>query len=261
MKFLLLLKKIQIENANAIAGMIYGFPAITHFVGFTHALSRKLAALYPSVQLQACAVVSHQQQIHKYAATPGQDAVFCLTRNPVTKEGISAPFNEEGRMHLTVSLLIQGDVNNYDIASKLTSSEYKEKFLETVNQLALTQRIAGGVIVNPTIQCIFSPFPDDYEANGKFIREQMRHLSRGYILVERSHLLAEHISSQPQAPLKAWLDFITLKSAATPPEAYETDNKEEKTEWSYLPKPARGWLVPMMAGYRAISKLFLRDKV
>jgi CRISPR-associated protein Csy2 len=40
MSSLILLRRVRVENANAIAGLTYGFPAITHFLGFSHALSR-----------------------------------------------------------------------------------------------------------------------------------------------------------------------------------------------------------------------------
>ena len=42
MKSTLLLRHLKVENANAISGLTYGFPAISHFLGFTHALSRRL---------------------------------------------------------------------------------------------------------------------------------------------------------------------------------------------------------------------------
>ena len=38
----ILLNRIKVQNANAIAGFTWGFPAITHFLGFSHNLSRKL---------------------------------------------------------------------------------------------------------------------------------------------------------------------------------------------------------------------------
>ena len=45
----LLLKRIHIENANAISSPItYGFPAITGFLGAVHALSRRLQSLESS---------------------------------------------------------------------------------------------------------------------------------------------------------------------------------------------------------------------
>ena len=59
MKSLLILKNINVENANTIAGLTYGFPAITHFLGFVHALSRKLHQK-SRVGLGGCAVIYHQ---------------------------------------------------------------------------------------------------------------------------------------------------------------------------------------------------------
>ena len=41
----LVLSKINIQNANSIAGLTWGFPAITNFLGFTHALNRKISNL------------------------------------------------------------------------------------------------------------------------------------------------------------------------------------------------------------------------
>ena len=40
----ILLEKVSVEDANCIAGFTYGFPAITGFLGFTHAISRKFNA-------------------------------------------------------------------------------------------------------------------------------------------------------------------------------------------------------------------------
>lgn len=58
MSSLILLRRIRVENANAIAGLTYGFPAITHFLGFSHALSRKLKETH-GLNIDGCAVVSH----------------------------------------------------------------------------------------------------------------------------------------------------------------------------------------------------------
>jgi CRISPR-associated protein Csy2 len=32
----ILIERIKVQNANAIAGFTWGFPAITHFLGFVH---------------------------------------------------------------------------------------------------------------------------------------------------------------------------------------------------------------------------------
>src|SRR5687767_14223913 len=103
MKALLTIRNICVDNANAIAGLTYGFPAVSHFLGFTHALSRKLTRKL-GVALGGCAVVCHSHKVQAYQPSGWGDYVFALTRNPLTKEGDTAPFNEEGRMHMEVTL-------------------------------------------------------------------------------------------------------------------------------------------------------------
>lgn len=65
MKSLLILPRIKVENANAISGLIYGFPAVTHFLGYVHALSRELETLH-RIKLGGCGIVCHNHQIHSY---------------------------------------------------------------------------------------------------------------------------------------------------------------------------------------------------
>ena len=59
----ILIKKLNVQNANAIAGLTYGFPAITNFLGFAHVLSRKLPASL-KVNLGGVVVISHKNQVH-----------------------------------------------------------------------------------------------------------------------------------------------------------------------------------------------------
>ena len=40
MSNLIIIRNVQVEYANAQAGLTWGFPAITAFMGFAHALSR-----------------------------------------------------------------------------------------------------------------------------------------------------------------------------------------------------------------------------
>ena len=74
----LLLKRIHIENANAISSPItYGFPAITGFLGAVHALSRRLQSLESSNNLYldgvliACHDCQPQVWVHNRTC-PGQ---------------------------------------------------------------------------------------------------------------------------------------------------------------------------------------------
>lgn len=79
MSSLILLRRLRVENANAIAGVTWGFPAITHFLGFTHALSRKLTQSH-GLRLDGCAVVCHQHQIHAHSS--GRLPVCADTQSP-----------------------------------------------------------------------------------------------------------------------------------------------------------------------------------
>ncbi|WON78430.1 type I-F CRISPR-associated protein Csy2 [Serratia sp. UGAL515B_01] len=243
MSYLIVLRHVRVENANALAGLTYGFPAITHFLGFTHALSRKLQPTH-GLTLENCGVVCHQQQLHAHSS--GWDRVFSLTRNPLTKEAKTAAFNEEGRMHMTVSLLIEcsGVIAN--------GREGAQALAEYLEPLCLRQRLAGGTIVNIGDVSVMA-YPDE----PKILRRLMRRLLPGFALLDRSNLLQAHFETlkqrDPQVEMiDAWLDFAALKMQAT---------AEDPTEWHYVAKPGTGFLVPLQTGYQAISPLFAPGEV
>ncbi len=254
MKAFLKLKRIKIENANAVSGLTYGFPAVSNFLGFAHALSRQINAKGIELKLKDCAIIAHEHQIHKYQTDTWGNAAFSLTRNPPDKEGKPSAFNEEGRMHLTVSLLIRCDFDMDDLKSFNYS---KEEFENLVEKIALNQRLAGGTILEID-EVKFREIPENLEKKYKFIRMEMRKLLPGYLLIEKSDLLAEHFmqlkSQYSEAEMiDAWLDFIAIKSRA---EKNEDNSQQEKVEWNIISKPSGGWLVPINIGYRAISELY-----
>lgn len=246
MSSLILLRRIKIENANTVAGLTYGFPAITHFMGFSHALSRKLMETH-GLKIDGCAVVSHEQQIHAHRSN--YDYHFSLTRNPLNHKGEIAPFNEEGRMHLTVSLLLEchGEIPN---------GEYGQRDLAAfLSQVYPTLRLAGGRITN--IECIsVMAMP----TSGQEISRLQWQLMPGFTLRDRSSWLGEHhqtlLKNDPNATLlDAWLDFASLKMQAETPE--EGDIHEgDSARWQHVPKPNSGYLVPIMTGYQRISEIY-----
>lgn len=246
MSSLILLRRIKVENANAIAGLTYGFPAITHFLGFSHALSRRLTETH-GLQIDGCAVVSHEHQIH--AHTSGRDYQFALTRNPLTRDAKTASFNEEGRMHLTVSLLLEchGEIPN---------GEYGQDGLaKLLSQVCPTLRLAGGIIVDiQGISVMAMP-----ASRTEMCRLQW-HLMPGFALRDRSGWLGEHhkrlLENDPNATLlDAWLDFAALKIQAEIPEKGDIQ-EGEPANWNVVPKPNPGYLVPLMTGYQRISELY-----
>lgn len=247
MSSLIVLRHVSVENANAIAGLTYGFPAITHFLGYAHALSRWLQQSR-NLTLSGCGVICHKQQLHAYGS--GWERSFALTRNPLTKEEKTAAFNEEGRMHMTVSLLMEchGMIADGDEGARALA--------DLLATRCVNQRLAGGVITRiGKIEVMAFP------QNEAHTRRVMHRLLPGYVLLDRRDLLKDHFEQckqeNPEAEmLDAWLDFAAIKMGSV-----ANDAGNELADWRYLPKPAAGYLVPLMTGYCAISPLYAAGEV
>ena len=226
----ILINRIKVQNANAIAGFTWGFPAITHFLGFGHKLSRKLAKSenYRDITLSGCAVVAHEHQLHiyrpiqrkEYPKGSGQykqtllDYQFVQSKNPaylkndvekVVKGGAPSVI-EEGKMNMTVSLLIgcNGNIGNRE-----------EGFLQWLLKACLSQRLAGGTILDIANIQFHKP------ENSSDVKRITRRILPGFVLLDRSRYLARHyqelIKDNPAAELlDAWLDFSMLKQKARP---------------------------------------------
>ena len=246
------LSHLQVQNANCISGLTYGFPAITHFMGYVHALSRKLQKSH-QLSLEGCAVVCHQHQVHAYRTKEYSEFVFSQTRNPLTRTGAVAPIMEEGKMHLTVSLVTQchGTIKGGDEGVAILEKE--------LGQLCLTQKLAGGVINQ-----LKSVHVDSFGAADQqraFTARMSRRLLPGFALVDQSAYLEKHNLQRQQADpdsdlFDAWLDFASLRYKSEP--ALEKDeilSDKTKATWERISKPENGYLVPIMTGYKAISPL------
>lgn len=238
MSNVIILPWLTVENANAAAGLTWGFPAISHFLGYTHALSRRLQASH-GLRLEGCAVICHRHQVHAYSS--GRDYQFALTRNPLTREGKTASFNEEGRMHLTVSLLLEceGEIPNGEVGMRELASH--------IQTLCQTHKLAGGTITGLRNVKVCSPSK---------IKPQIYGLMPGFVLLDRSSLLNEYyqqlLTQSPEAEMiDAWLDFAALKMAAEGGE-----KPGDAAVWNYQKKPFAGYLVPLMTGWQRISPLY-----
>lgn len=264
MKHFLLLKNIRVENANAISGMTWGFPSPTHFLGYVHALSRTLQQrLGEQATLGGVGIICHQHQVHAYKPN-GFDRVFALTRNPLTKDGKTAPFNEEGRMHMTVSLLVECEFDVLDVVPGNGLPEQRiQQFRHLVQELATSQRLAGGTVTELKHVGYWS-LDTHSESGQRWFKRQMLRLIPGFVLTDRSTLLKQHheqrLQHNPGAELlDSWLDFVALcyqpdVGALTEGEVPTAGATE--VEWKRIDKPASGYLVPLAIGYEAISKLY-----
>lgn len=256
-------ERISVQDANCIAGFTYGFPAITHFLGFGHALSRKLS-VSQQLTLQGCAVICHQHQIHAYQPKEHRDYVFAQSKNPPTtraKAKVTPPIIEEGKMNVTVSLVMACPDLNISRTAEINTLK------QTILNLAHQHRLAGGSIQH--IAAIHVLNQDEQ----KLLRKLKRLLLPGFVLMDRADLLANHYQTLRQQQLDAdlpdvelidaWLDFSALKYQAKPKlkenELEATDKTE--AEWVRLDKPAKGWLVPITNGYKAISPIYPAGEV
>lgn len=308
----ILINRIKVQNANAIAGFTWGFPAITHFLGFAHNISRKInLSVFSDINLGGCAVIAHEHHVHTYG---NYGDSFTQNRNPPYlpshDKSSAPPVIEEGKMNMTVSLLIGFDGN---IGNRVND------FIAWLTKTSLMQRLAGGTILDiQDIKIVTTETSADCQAI-------KRKLLPGFILMDRSNYLADYYNKlkadDSNAELvDAWLDFSALKYQARPrvnlidnhlkeigkinpnfvktyddwlvhkntvpycqttiPESikqyfsgmeltkanssllnqwqeYLDPTEKTDADWELLPKPiGKGYLVPIMTGYKAITPVY-----
>lgn len=86
----------------------------------------------------------------------------------------------------------------------------------------------------------------------------MRRLLPGFVLRERSDLLAEK-NEQSGNSLGNWLDFLALKFSATDEPISDFD-ESGKVKWKQIVKP-KGYLVPIQIGYKKIAPTYSAGEV
>lgn len=257
---LLILPRIQVQNANAISGpLTWGFPAPSAFTGFTHALHRKIRKSF-DLEFGGVGIVCHAFDPQIFSPPGRYNKVFRLMRHPNDKAGGTPAFVEEGRAHMDVSLVIgmSGDTLfdgsfSSENAARGISNEITATIEETIN----TMRLAGGSILS-----MQRPYAILLPSAGSDIRKLTRQISRrllpGFALIDREDLLRERLDQlQQQDPaatsVDALLDMCSIKFEP------QGDSGAENFEWGIASKP--GWVVPVPVGYGAISELYAPGEV
>lgn len=253
---LVLLPHLKVQNANAISGpLTWGFPSPTAFAGFVHALERKFAAELDE-GFAGVGIICHHFEPQVFQPPGRRTQVFCLTRNPVGKDGGTLALVEEGRAHMEVSLVIA--VRDY-------KSEGDGKDLaERLHHAAQGMRLAGGSLLHQEgkrYQAQWWPLAGDVEGDAKVFRRLRRRLLPGFALVQRDDLLAGHLAEmramQPEShALDALLDLSRLNIE---PVGGSADEDGQPGKWEIRRKP--GWLVPLPIGYAGISPLYAPGEV
>lgn len=259
----IIFERMSVENANCIAGFTYGFPAISHFLGFTHALTRKLAHKNQPV-LQGCAIACHDYLLHTYKNY--SDYRFVQSKNPPSmllenkKDAKKSPsIIEEGKMNMTVSLIMEcpEGLNSRD--------DIIDSYKTTLKNLALQLRLAGGSIQQ--IKAVHIISVDENSNSLKSINKIKRYLLPSFVLIDRSALLEQHFlqlkQENPSTELiDAWMDFSAIKFRASALlKKDEVISDKTKANWTRLDKDYKGWLVPITNGYKAISSVFSAGEI
>jgi CRISPR-associated protein Csy2 len=251
---LLLLPRLRVQNANAISGpLTWGFPAVTAFTGFVHALQRKLREDI-DITLDGVAIVCHQHQTQTSQPAGKRTRVFHLTRNPVGKDGGTAAIVEEGRLHLEISLLIgvSGDVLYEGVLDNATIAQ---RAWDT----ALGMRLAGGSLLPPTwklgerSQPSLEPWPGTVEEESRLSRRLARRLLPGFALIPRDDLLTRHTAAlqEKDASMTSLDALLDLSRLNVEPPGSPDENGEPRQGWQV--RQRSGWLVPIPLGYRSLS--------
>lgn len=257
---LLVLPHIRVQNANAISSpLTHGFPAMTAFLGLMWALARRLERHDFPLALDSVGVICHDFQ--EQTTEGSYVKTFCLTRNPIDKDGSTAAIVEEGRMHMEITLVF-GVSGGFVREDQETHAAIANTILEELSGM----RIAGGSVL-PGRDWRSRPELVLLGGDAENLRRNFRYLRRrwlpGFALVSRDKLLRHRLTRLREASptatataLDALLDLARFNWQPVRPEsiADESDTTPKRVEWK--PEPRDGWIVPIPVGYGALSELF-----
>ncbi len=251
---LLILPRLQIQNANAISGpLTWGFPSPTAFTGFAHALERRLRTDSGDLKqgFGGVGIICHRFEPQVSRPAGRRTQVFRLTRNPVGKEGAPTALVEEGRAHLEISLVIvvKDGFDDFD----------GNEWAKTAHHIAQGMRLAGGSVLpagkGERYEARWQILPDSLNSQKEVFGKLRRRLLPGFALVQREDLLAERLAEirAQQSNATALDALLDLSRLNIEPTALNPD-KPEETLWQVRKRP--GWLVPLPIGYAGISPLY-----
>ncbi len=242
MKDILLIPNIKIHNANALSSpYTIGFPAMTAWLGFMHALERKLQSTeFNHVKFTGIIVSCLELDLQTYKGRGDYVNSIVATRNPFipkAKKGVpnnasSPSFIEEARCDMEVTIAIECEIGVIDY----------EKFTHLIDYKLHTMKIASGDITS------FKSSQHKEIDNNK-PRDLTKYLMPGFCLVTRQDLMQASMNDGKDA-IDAMLDYLKTTTDI------EVDGNHKVTK-SKAYKQAEGWIVPIAVGYQGISDLGL----
>lgn len=251
---LLVLPHLRVQNANAISSpLTHGFPSITAFQGLAWALERKARAAGLDLSLPAVGVVCHDHE--EQVTHEGFIRAFRLTRNPIDKDGSTAAIVEEGRIHLTLSLV-------FAVRSRLWIEDPNaaREHAACIFSMLGGMRVAGGTLLAPEQSWrrrhqprVISWLGDEDAQRFEFRKARM-HLLPGYALVNRDDLVDERLAElQSQVPDASRLDALLSVSRFNWRYRPAGEGSQDASgKWEH---DRKGWVVPIPVGYGALGEV------
>ena len=239
-----ILPHIKVNGANALNSLYtVGFPAMTAFLGFGHALQRKVEHL----NVLGVGVAVHQAEFQAVTDNYGRSWSLKTKKFPIVRarkqhypgEFTSDSFQARAYVHLDVSILLKcGDIQE----------DLRADVLESIKETLPTLRLAGGTITS------FDPrslkfcgdtsnlFWKDHQA---MCHSALRAMMPGFALVERKDIMEELGKTGNGDALDRL--FYATSSDAIP---VKTDKDNVTYHWQ---RHIKGWLVPLAVGFHDLS--------
>lgn len=232
MKNILLIPNIKIHNANALSSpYTIGFPAMTAWLGFMHALERKLMHTeFEQIKLTGIIVSCLDMTLHTYKGKGDYVNSIIATSNPLDKSGKRPSFIEEARAALEITIAIECDMGFMG----------DDSFTHYIDNILHTMKIASGDIIS------FKP-SKHLEVKDDEPRGLTKYLMPGFCLISRQELMKKTMQ-QGEDAIDALLDYLKTTTDI------EID-KNHKITKSKPYKKEKGWIVPIAVGYQGISDL------
>lgn len=255
---LVVLPRLRVQNANAISSpLTHGFPSITAFLGLAWALERRGREGGLDLRIKAVGVICHDHD--EQVSGDRWVKSFHLTRNPVDKDGSTAAIVEEGRIHLTLSLVLAVSSARWMAAADASAAEAD---LQVLAALLGGLRIAGGSCLPAPgagrgQRPVVLPWTGTLDDRAGAFRRLRQFLLPGFALVARDDLLdtrlAELRATQPESTrLDAWLSLSRVNWR------WQTSDQGKDAlaggSWQHDRK-GLGWVVPIPVGYGALGAL------
>ncbi|MEB5517401.1 type I-F CRISPR-associated protein Csy2 [Vibrio cholerae] len=230
----LILPHLKIHNANALSSpFTIGFPAMTAWLGFMHALERKLSqAGLSDLMLHSAAVVSHRCDVQTHKGEGDFVHSIIGTANPLDKDGSRSAFIEEARCHLDVSLVIEWSGNEEQVQ--------QPEFTLQLQAVIATMKVAGGDVLSfgkPSVKSVITQ---------EDTAQVLRQLMPGYVLNERCDLMIDAMQQGDDA-IDALLGYLTVD--------HHCEQLEDQSVVWHSQRKTSGWIVPIATGFQGISPL------